>query len=324
MLNYKSDKVRRFSYFVLAICLILGFTFIEVNAQTSSSENTNTTTSPNTKEALFQKANQYVQKQDWQNAIQTYLSITNLDPKDGRAWFRLGFSYHSLGEYEKAIEAYIKSIEIGNNPAVMYNLACTYAKTGNKDKAFEWLETIVGKGFNQIDQLKNDKDFASLHSDARYVEIVKKVEKVARPCVYSPEARQFDFWVGQWDVKTQDGNLAGTNTIQQVVGDCALIENWVDSRGGTGKSFNFYNSQTQKWHQTWIDDKGNVINFAGIYKDNSMQFQAENITSDGKKVLRKLTFYPISSDQVRQHGQVSNDNGTTWSTEYDLNYFRHK
>ncbi len=322
MKNGKSDKVVYFGYFVLAICLMVGVTFLEVAAQTNTQiVNTNGLES---KQALIETANQHFQKQDWQAAIQAYLNITNLDPKDGRAWYRLGFSYHSLGQHEKAVECYSKSIEIGNNPVVMYNLACAYAKLGNKDKACEWLETAIAKGFNQVDQIKNDKDFATLHSDARFVELVKKVEKVTHPCIYTAEARQFDFWAGEWEVKTQDGNLAGANTIQCVVGDCALIENWTDSRGGTGKSFNFYNNQTKKWYQTWVDDKGNVINFVGDYKDNSMQFQAENTTLDGKKVLRKLTFYPVSTDQVRQHGQISNDNGDTWTTEYDLNYFRRK
>lgn len=326
--NNKSNKEKSFHHFIFGVCLIVSFvffTFAEVNAQNANIQNVSTNSSNNDdKQALLQTANQYFQKQDWQNAAKAYLNITNLDKKDARIWYRLGFSYHSLGEYEKAIEAYTKAVEIGNNPVAMYNLACAYSKSGNKDKAFEWLETSVSKGFAQLEQLKNDKDFASLHSEARFTEIVKKVEKASFPCLYTPEARLFDFWAGNWDVKTQDGNVAGTNTIQSTVGDCALIENWTDSRGSTGKSFNFYNVQTKKWYQTWVDDKGNVINFVGEFKDNAMRFQAENITPDGKKVLRKLTFYPVSSDQVRQHGEVSTDNGASWSTEYDLNYFRRK
>lgn len=326
MFNCQSDNFKFFNNFIFAICLILSVMFltsVETNAQNGGVQNVSATNS-DAKQSLLQTANQHFQKQDWQNAAQAYLSVVNLDAKDGRSWYRLGFSYHSLNQYDKAIEAYTKAVEINNNPVAMYNLACAYAKSGNKDKALDWLDTSVGKGFAQLDQLKTDKDLSSLHSEAKFTEIVNKVEKAAFPCLYTPESRLFDFWAGNWEVKTQDGNLAGTNTIQRTVGDCALIENWTDSRGSTGKSFNFYNNQTKKWYQTWVDDKGNVINFAGEFKDNAMKFQAENITADGKKVLRKLTFYPISQDQVRQHGEVSTDNGVTWATEYDLNYFRRK
>lgn len=326
MVCRKSDNFKFLNSFIFAICLILSMTFlvlVEAKAQSSNIQNVSTN-SLDTKQSLLQTANQYFQKQDWQNAAQAYLSVTSLDSKDGRAWYRLGFSYHSLSQYEKAIEAYTKAVEINNNPIAMYNLACSYAKSGNKDKALEWLNSSVEKGFAQLEQIKTDKDLSSLYSEVKFTEIVKKVEKVAFPCLYTPESRLFDFWAGNWDVKTPDGNLAGTNTIQRTVGDCALIENWTNSGGSTGKSFNFYNSQTKKWYQTWVDDKGNVINFVGDFKDNAMRFQAENTTTDGKKVLRKLTFYSISQDQVRQHGEVSTDNGATWSTEYDLNYFRRK
>ncbi|MBI4852721.1 MAG: tetratricopeptide repeat protein [Acidobacteria bacterium] len=323
MENYKANKTGKLYNLLLTICLVTSLAIVEVTAQSSNTQNTSSSNSDK-KQTLLQTANQHFQKQDWQASIETYLSITNIDSKDGRVWYRLGFSYHALGKYEKAIEAYTRAVEINNNPVAMYNLACSYAQLGNKTKAIEWLESSVEKGFNQLNQLKNDKNFISLHSETRFTEVVKKVEKASYPCLYSLEARLFDFWVGEWDVKTQDGSLAGTNTIQRVVGDCALIENWTNSSGGTGKSFNFYNNQTKKWHQTWVDDKGNVINFSGEFKDNSMKFQAENTTSDGKKILRKLTFYPISSDQVRQLGEISSDNGNSWAIEYDLTYFRRK
>ncbi len=324
MIINESDKIKiknaKIVYSLcIVVCLVLGIIFTNtlVQAQTPSYKS-------NQASVEIQTANEYFQKQDWQNAISAYLNVLRKEPNNGRAWYRLGVSYISTNQNEKAVEAFTKSVEIGSNPIVMYNLACAYSKLNNVEKAFEWLDNAIAKGFNQVEQLKNDKDFANLQSNPKFSEIVKKMEKAAHPCEFSKEARQFDFWVGRWDVKTQEGAFAGTNTIQRTIGDCALMENWTGAGGGTGKSINYYNAKTKKWYQTWIDDKGDVTNYVGEFKDNIMAFQAEDIDPTGQKILRKLTFYFVSPDLVRQVGQISKDNGSSWATEYDFNYYRHK
>lgn len=40
--------------------------------------------------------------------------------------------------------------------------------------------------------------------------------------------------------------------------------------------------------------------------------------------MRRLTFTKISEDKVRQFGERSNDGGSTWTVEYDLEYRRKK
>ena len=35
--------------------------------------------------------------------------------------------------------------------------------------------------------------------------------QTAPPCKARPEYRQFDFWVGEWDVQNPQGQTAGTN-----------------------------------------------------------------------------------------------------------------
>lgn len=321
MKKQRSDKRFTFCLLLMALCLFIGLADTTL-AQNSTSQNTNNTTTAN--QNLAQKANEYFQKQDWKNAIESFSQLTKQEPNNARVWYRLGFSYHSSKNYENAVEAFTKAVEIGNNPLVMYNLACSYAQLSKTEESFKWLNKAVEQGFNQVDQIKNDTDLTALHSDERFNTLVKKADKLAYPCNYLDEARQFDFWIGTWDVKTQQGFLAGTNTIERVISGCALIENWTSSLGGTGKSFNFYNSNTKKWYQNWIDDKGGVINFVGEFKDKEMRFQSEPITRNGQKFLRRLTFFHISPDQVRQLGEVSQDDGKTWTVEYDFNYFRRK
>ena len=69
------------------------------------------------------------------------------------------------------------------------------------------------------------------------------------PCARDPERRRFDFWTGEWDVKTKEGVLVGKSNVHVVSGGCGLLENWTSLRGQTGKSLNAYNPQTRQWQQ---------------------------------------------------------------------------
>jgi hypothetical protein len=71
------------------------------------------------------------------------------------------------------------------------------------------------------------------------------------------EARQFDFWIGDWDAHWGDG-ARGTNIIRAVLDDAVILENF-DGRPGTpllGMSVSVYNAALGKWQQTWVDNQG--------------------------------------------------------------------
>lgn len=58
------------------------------------------------------------------------------------------------------------------------------------------------------------------------------------PCDTRPQASQFDFWVGEWDVIVK-GKPAGVNRIEKILNGCVLQENWKGpgeerARAGTG------------------------------------------------------------------------------------------
>lgn len=145
------------------------------------------------------------------------------------------------------------------------------------------------------------------------------------PCKSKPEYRQFDFWLGEWDVFTPEGKLAGTNSVQLILGDCVVFENWTGSRGGAGKSFNVYNAAKRKWQQTWVDSFGNVLELSGDYKEGGMRFAGESFDpKDGKRLLNRLTFTKISADKVRQFWEQSNDEGKSWIVVFDGAYARRK
>ncbi len=271
----------------------------------------------------MQEANALFQTQKWEEASRAYEAITREQPSNALAWSRLGMSLHSTGKFDRAIAAFHKAVAIGNNPFVMYNLACSYARQGDKEKSFEWLDKSVNAGFPQVTRLDNDTDLAALRSDARFEEVKKIAIRNATPCLALPEHKQFDFWVGEWDVMIQD-RVVGTNTVERVVSGCIILENWAATQGGTGKSFNYYDPNTGKWHQDWVGSGGGVLHLSGEYKDGAMRYEGATIARNGSKTLERLTFFNLGPDRVRQFWEQSTDGGKTWSVAFDGMYVRRK
>jgi hypothetical protein len=56
------------------------------------------------------------------------------------------------------------------------------------------------------------------------------------------EHRQFDFWLGDWQVHRADGSLAGINRITLEYGGCVIHERYVTGKGYSGESLNVYDA----------------------------------------------------------------------------------
>ncbi len=144
----------------------------------------------------------------------------------------------------------------------------------------------------------------------------------ATPCANDPVHRQFDFWVGEWNVFDTKGEKKGESSIQNILGGCVIFENWSGHTGYTGKSFNFVDPGTGKWRQTWVDAVGGKIEFTGQLEGKDMVFFSEEKEKDGKPYTRRLTFFNLGPDKVRQFSERTYDTGTTWHVEYDFLYVR--
>lgn len=153
----------------------------------------------------------------------------------------------------------------------------------------------------------------------------------------APEFRQFDFWVGDWDVlpnpatrpanapPPQPGQKLPRNVITKIHGGCAIHEQWEDGRGGTGESLNVYDRVTQKWHQTWVDSTGGLHFYSGELKNGSMVYIGEVPFGPAQKVLGRrtirVTFTPMGPDKMRQMSEALTSDGT-WTSGYDFIYTR--
>ena len=142
------------------------------------------------------------------------------------------------------------------------------------------------------------------------------------PCAADERHHAFDFWVGEWNV-TQNGQFAGTNSVQPILGHCAIFEQWESAGGSFGKSFNYYDPGHDHWRQIWIGDSGSIIEFTGEARDGGIFYTAETINpADGSVTLHKFEFTQLDGGIVRQYWETSSDNGTTWTPIWDGRYER--
>lgn len=151
-----------------------------------------------------------------------------------------------------------------------------------------------------------------------------QVQPVSRPLSCDlAEYRQFDFWIGEWDVYQPDGTLVGTNRITLILGTCVLLENWKGKSGMEGWSFNNYDRAEKKWHQNWVDSHGSRLDLVGTLVGKSMVLSGDQVGTDGTTTMNRITWEPIDANRVRQLWEQSKDGGKTWTVAFDGQYVRH-
>ena len=265
---------------------------------------------------------------DWARASELYQKLAAEHPGTARLWFRLAESYEHLGQLERALETLDRALRAGAPPPLAeFRIAALYARKGEQEKAFEHLQRAIDQGYNQPEELDRNPSLAPLAGDARIARLRAAAERNLKPCAYQEANRQFDFWVGSWNVVTTDGNLpAGKSRIERILGDCVILENWQsDGNPYAGKSYNAYNPALKRWEQYWVDNSGGTIFFYGGLKDGVMDYWTNEVPQPGGPPLKRhLQFFRQGADQVRQLGQGSTDGGKTWTVEYDFTYRREK
>jgi hypothetical protein len=146
----------------------------------------------------------------------------------------------------------------------------------------------------------------------------------APPPCSGAEYRQFDFWLGDWDVTTPDGKPAGTNRVTRPLGDCVLQEHWKGRGGMTGESYNVYDRSSGRWHQTWVDDRGTLLLLDGGLEGDKMVLRGPERRVQGKPQLDRITWRPAGADEVHQVWEISSDQGKSWSVLFHGVYRRKK
>ena len=146
------------------------------------------------------------------------------------------------------------------------------------------------------------------------------------PCT-APEAKQFDFWLGEWKVAwdASPGMPAGTgvNRVARILDGCAIEENFRTDEADPllGRSLSVWNPARKQWQQTWVDNQGSYLDFTGGLKDGRMSLSREGVGRDGRRIVQRMTFEDVRPDALVWRWESSADGGH-WKTDWLIRYTR--
>jgi hypothetical protein len=262
-------------------------------------------------------------EEDWQAFTETFgtLQRDHPDAVSGGLWFRQGTAQLNLRHHEAALTAFDRAKQAGFSAAfVALSVASTHAEAGDTAGSLAALASAADAGFNNLMILDSNPRLQPLHGDPRYLAVRERMQQ-SHPCS-RPECRQFDFWVGEWNVHGPNGSKAGTNRIEPILNRCALQENWTNAAGSGGRSLNYFHPGRKKWVQVWVDAQGGVIEIEGEYRDGAMHFRGRNTAADGSWEPCRASWTLLEDGRVRQFWEQSRDGGDTWYTWFDGIYSR--
>ena len=143
------------------------------------------------------------------------------------------------------------------------------------------------------------------------------------PTCTAPEHRQFDFWVGWWDVyPTGKDQVVAHSLIEKLYDGCTIRENWKPGSRMGGGSLNAYRPEQKVWKQIWTDSGNSWGVFEGKFENGAMVLSGwwEGANGPGTKAFTRTTWTRNPDGSVRQFGEARSDDGKTWSAAFDFTY----
>ncbi|MEP5567163.1 MAG: hypothetical protein ABJN62_04955 [Halioglobus sp.] len=136
-------------------------------------------------------------------------------------------------------------------------------------------------------------------------------------CESSADHRQFDFWLGKWEVRDSNNTLQGHNHVLATQNGCAVEENWRSIRGGTGQSLNYFSPASGQWRQLWIDAGASIIDISGGIVDGSMVLEGSIYYLNRQVTIPfRGTWTLLPDGRVRQFFQEKDAQGK-WQTWFE-------
>jgi hypothetical protein len=118
--------------------------------------------------------------------------------------------------------------------------------------------------------------------------------------------RQFDFWVGDWNVYGPAGGLAAGSHVVTDLDGCAVVENWMPVSGRRGRSLSSWDAESGVWRQTWVPEQfpfpSRPIRMAGgLRPDGVMVMDGVSIfRATGWPFIDHYTWTRVDADHVIQ------------------------
>jgi hypothetical protein len=150
-----------------------------------------------------------------------------------------------------------------------------------------------------------------------------------------PESRQFDFWVGEWDVnlriRQDDGSwldaVQATAEIYPILSGKAVLELWSDARtsGIKGYSLRYFDVARDEW-VLWLNwpapNRSGSSSLSGTFRHGRGEFFSTMMNPDGSETLSRYTFSDVTPSSLRWDDAFSSDGGDTWTNRWIMEFTR--
>lgn len=146
--------------------------------------------------------------------------------------------------------------------------------------------------------------------------------------------RQFDFWLGEWDVnlRVRQKDLSwkdqhrSTARIYSILGGKAILELWSEGeRGLNGYSLRYYNPAKNKWDMwlNWPSNNQSATNgMECVFRHNRAECFSKRKIDPGTNLISRYTFSDVQANSIRWDDAYSRDEGKTWSSNWIMEFSR--
>jgi tetratricopeptide (TPR) repeat protein len=87
----------------------------------------------------------------------------------------LGHMYTRVGRFEEGLAMDLELARLKPcEPENWYNVACSHALLGQKDKAIASLERAISLGYSDLDWMARDEDLRLIRDDPRFLRLIRK------------------------------------------------------------------------------------------------------------------------------------------------------
>jgi len=260
----------------------------------------------------------------WEDAIAEYREILAELPDDRLSWLRIAQAERELGRYDDALVSLDRALDNVAPEAMVYlERARNLLGLGRTDDALVELETADHLDLRARLLLEEAPDFDALRDNARFQSVYAHVRARVLPCEGIPEASQFDFWLGRWEVRRPDGTLLGNSTITREQGGCVIREQWEATPGSSGTSMTVWLPSRGQWRQIWVGSGGTHFDIVGGLVDGDMHLEGTIEYFDPENVVAFRSNWTVGANgAVRQRMEQFDFVTSTWVLWFDGIYRR--
>ncbi len=160
------------------------------------------------------------------------------------------------------------------------------------------------------------------------------------PACPAPEARQFDFWIGDWDIHNRHRNPqtpedptwfdtgGATNRVYAILDGCAIVEHWMGRLVFAtihGFSVRAYDPDKEQWVLVlhWPGATGGAFStLEGVFRHGRGEFFSAFTNAQGQHLDNRFSFSDITPTSFRWDSATSTDSRLSWTPGWIMEFTR--